>query len=99
MQTQGLTCGVLLMALAGVLSWGTLGMAGAPDTSPNVAQVDFQDGWLCPGPTSDFSAFFDVDGSRLALTTAGNPVLVSLTLNRDTDRSSKFPARAFRRCW
>jgi hypothetical protein len=54
---------------------------GAAPSRPNWAQVDFQDGWLCVGPTSGFSEFFEVPGSSLALTTLGNPVLVSLTVN------------------
>jgi hypothetical protein len=59
------------------------GLAGAGQpgpTPPNWEQLDLPDGWRCEGPSSAFSEFFEVPGA-LSLSTGGNPVLLSVTVN------------------
>jgi hypothetical protein len=74
------TSGTVLVVMT---LWAGLGY-GAPDRA-NVGQADFQEDWVCEGPTDNnppnFSEFVEVSGSPLALTTAGQPVMVSLAVN------------------
>jgi hypothetical protein len=66
---------------AAILLTLTLAWAGQPGpTPPNWGQADLPDGWRCEGPTSAFSEFFEVPGA-LSLSTGGNPVLLSVTVN------------------
>jgi hypothetical protein len=70
--------GAVLMALTGLVCWGTLSAAAAPGTSaPNVAQVDLVDDWACPVGSSPTT----IPDLRLSITTSGGPLMVGLTLN------------------
>jgi hypothetical protein len=74
----------MLMVVTGLVCGGLPATAAPKDSAANVEQVDLQEGWRCEGPTeagAGFSALVEVPGSSLALTTAGHPVMVSLTVN------------------
>jgi hypothetical protein len=71
----------------------------APTRHAPAAQVDFQHGWLCVGPMGDFRESFEVPGSSLALTTAGDPLAVSPTVEMPQSPDFHLSGRDFRRCW
>jgi hypothetical protein len=73
---------------------------GAAPTSPaTVAQVDFQHGWLCVGPTGSFRESFEGPSSSLGLTTGDKPIVVSPMVNRQQQPDFQISGRDFRRCW
>ena len=71
----------------------------APPSPVPVAPVDFEDGWLCVGPAGSFRESFEVPGSSLALTTAGDPLAVSPTVEMPQSSDFHISGRDFRRCW
>jgi hypothetical protein len=73
---------------------------GAAPTSPaTVAQMDFQHGWLCVGPTGSFRESFEGPGSSLGLPPVGKPIVVSPMVNRQQQPDFQISGRDFRRCW
>jgi hypothetical protein len=78
-----------------------IGMAsGAAPTSPaTVMPVDVQEGWLCVGPMGSFRESFGIPGSSLALTAAGNPLVVAPTVKMPQPHDVHVAGRDFRRCW
>jgi hypothetical protein len=84
---------VVITVLTGVAS------GVAPPSPVPVAPVDFEDGWLCVGPAGSFRESFEVPGSSLALTTAGDPLAVSPTVEMPQSSDFHISGRDFRRCW
>jgi hypothetical protein len=87
--------------LVAVVITSLTGMAyGAAPTSPaRVAEVHVQHGWLCVGPMGSFRESFEVPGSSLALTAAGNPLVVAPTVKMPQPRDFHIVGWDFRRCW
>ena len=71
----------------------------APMIPTTMAQMDFQHGWLCVGPTGSFRESFEGPGSSLGLTTGGKPIVVSPMVTRQQRPDFQSSGRDFRRCW
>lgn len=96
MQRQRWTWTLVIVAIAVLIG---VASGAAPMSLATVAPVGVQGGWLCVGPTGSFRESFEVPGSSLAVTTAGDPIVVSPTVNKPQTPDFHVAGRDFRRCW
>jgi hypothetical protein len=99
MQRQRWIWTLVVVAIAVLIS---MAYEAASMSLATVAPVDVEDRWLCVGPMGNFRESFEVPGSSLALTIAGNPLVMAPTVKMPPPLDvymANMAGRDFRRCW
>jgi hypothetical protein len=73
-----------LLGLLAALSLASFAMAGQPEPSANVAQVDRVSPWVCPASPTMPPIFTSIPDLSLALTTQGGPLLMMVMIDTPT---------------